>query len=561
MKKRETKKGSSRSRVKIDIPISLMKTLIAYLISDHRSRHFVKKLNVLFSVIDGSPFKEDADLDLLYTMATTYVKTAIEDNIDDVELILEKVAAIPRFERDEIIAVISDLMDIEVDEDTAVFVENEFIDRLNYVQVLPIVSSMKMAISDFDKNECDSFADAIERIRENTTVFNKVISMRSTAALTIPEVDFNDDKFDEVLGKIYKNLTNEKRFVRTGIKRLNAMFHGGFQPGRVYVGLAVSGGFKSGLLLNMFIWAAKYNRNLRCRDQAKKPMYIYITQENDTEETIDRMLSYVRCAKAGEKYKTLDEIKEAFIEEGIIDLDSHRIKIMYFPKNALCANDMENIVRDIESDGEYEVKLIVHDYLKRLKPNVATGDLRIDLGSATNDLSELAKLLKIPIVTANQLNREAYNIMMQQGQNEHKNDLGKKASLTMQSESQMISENADVVFAINKEYLKATDQWFLTFTDLKNRASKSNKSYSNRYFAVPFEEGNSMRLMEDVDTDEDISLDSVTEILEKFDPNGNRSGDDEEDDDGDSKPRQRSSGGQRKGKVRKVSIDDEIDED
>lgn len=271
-------------------------------------------------------------------------------------------------------------------------------------------------------------------------------------------------------------------------------------------------------------------------------------------------MSYIRCAKAGEKYKTLDEIKEAMIDEGIIDLDTHGIKIMYFPKNALCANDMENIVRDIEAGGEFEVKLIVHDYLKRLKPNVSTGDLRIDLGSATNDLSELAKLLKIPIVTANQLNREAYNIMMQQGQNEHKNDLGKKASLTMQSESQMISENADVVFAINKEYLKATDQWFLTFTDLKNRASKSNKSYSNRYFAVPFEEGNSMRLMEDegLDDDVDYSLDSIADILEKFNPNGSRGGDD--DDDGGSSP-PRNASGPRKGRTRKVSIEDEIDDD
>jgi hypothetical protein len=555
MKKRESRKGSSRNRVKIEVPVSMMKNLIAYLFSQHRSRHFIKKLYSLLNTVDPSSFTEDSDLDILYAIVLTYVRTAIDDNVDSLPLLMNKVQAIQRFE-DQVEGVLMDINDIAIDEDTAVFIENEFIDRLNYVSALPVVSSLKTAISQFDKNEFDSFGEAIEAIREHTSVFNKTISMRSSAALTIPEIDFNDEKFNEILGKVYKNLTNEKRFVKTGIKRLNSMFHGGLQPGRVYVGLAVSGGFKSGLLLNIFIWGPKYNRNIRCRDQAKKPMYIYITQENDTEETLDRMMSYVRCAKAGEKYKTLDEIKKAFVDEGIINLDSHGIKIMYFPKNALCANDMENIIRDIEAEGIYEVKLIVHDYLKRLKPNVPTGDLRIDLGSATNDLSELAKLLKIPIVTANQLNREAYNIMMQQGQNEHKNDLGKKASLTMQSESQMISENADVVFAINKEYLKATDQWFLTFTDLKNRASKSNRSYSNRYFAIPFEEGNSMRLMEDEGLEEDYSLDSIADILEKFNPNDSRGGDDDDD---SSPPRNSSS--PRKGRIRKVSIEDDLDDD
>ena len=277
MKKRESKKGGSRNRVKIEVPVPLMKSLIAYLFSDHRSRHFIKKLYALLNIVDPASFTEDSDLDVLYAIVMTYVKTAIDDNVDSLPLLMNKVQAIQRFE-DQVEEVLMDINDIAIDEDTAVFIENEFIDRLNYVSALPVVSSLKAAISQFDKNEFDSFAEAIEAIREHTSVFNKTISMRSSAALSIPEIDFNDEKFDDILAKVYKNLTNEKRFVKTGIKRLNKMFHGGFQPGRVYVGLAVSGGFKSGLLLNMFLWGPKYNRNLRCRDQAKKPMYLYITK-------------------------------------------------------------------------------------------------------------------------------------------------------------------------------------------------------------------------------------------------------------------------------------------
>jgi replicative DNA helicase len=541
-----------------------MKALLAYLFSEHRQRNFVKKLYVFFNTVDETSFTQDTDLEILYAMVWAFVKMNVEENVENSELLGQRVLNLPKY-KDDTESILGDAFDILINEEMATYVENEFIDRLNYAAVVPVVGQMKAAISRFDKNEFESFQQAVEDIRMHTTVFNKAVNMRSSNALTYPEVDFNSPQFDDILVKVHKNLTNPKRFVKTGIKRLNDMINGGFQPGRVYVFMAVSGGFKSGLLLNMFLWGPKYNRNIRCRDQAKKPMYLYITQENDTEETLDRMFSYIRCAKNGEHYESIEKIKEAFREEGIIDCDTHGIKIMYFQKNSLCANDMENIVRDIESDGEYEVKLIVHDYLKRLKPNVPANDIRLDLGNATNDLSELSKLLKLPIITANQLNREAYNTMAQQGNNEHKNDLGKKASLTMQSESQMISENADVVIAINQEYLKALDEWFLTFTDLKNRAAKSKKSYNKRYFATPFEKGNSMRLQEDEGTDEDYSIDSVTDILEKYDPNARPSIDEEEDDgqssggqsdDSDSKPKTR-----KKGQRSRININDAFDED
>ena len=262
------------------------------------------------------------------------------------------------------------------------------------------------------------------------------------------------------------------------------------------------------------------------------------------------MFSYMNCVK-NSKYSPLDQIKEAFTEEGIVDPGHHGFKIHYFRKNEICANDIENLVHDIEADGEYEIKLIVHDYLKRLRPNVVANDIRVDLGSATNDLSELAKLLKIPIVTANQLNKEAYTVLMQQGNNENKNDLGKKASLTMQSESQLITENADCVIAINKEYQRATDKWFLTFTDLKNRASKTNRSYANRYFAIPFVEGNSMRLMEDLNTDDNYALQSISDGLADFDPNGHND---------DTEPENRPKT-QRKGQHKKVLADDAFEDE
>lgn len=547
MKERKKSKKAT-NRVKVSLKISLMKNLLAYLIGDMKNRHAVKKIRTFFQLVDETVYTEDADMSVCYAAVKCALDTIMEDGVHEPELILDRILSIPKH-AESMGELFESVADIDITSDLALYVENEFIDRLNYVSAIPVLASIRASISKFDKDEFDSYNEVIQEIRQNTSTFNKAVSIRSSASLSHPEIDFNGEQFDLILEKIHRNLTSDKKFVKAGIKALNDLLQGGFQPGRVYVFMAVSGGWKSGLLLNVFIWAAKYNRNLRCRDQAKKPMYLYITQENDSEETIDRMLSYTRCAREN-KYKSVEESKQAFINEGIIDAESHGIKIHYFRKNEISANDIENLVHDIEADGEYEVKLIVHDYLKRLRPNVQANDTRIDLGEATNDLSELAKLLKIPIITANQLNREAYSVLLQQGANEHKNDLGKKASLTMQSESQLITENADCVIAINKEYLSSSDKWFLTFTDLKNRAAKSNKAYGNRYFAVPFEDGNSMRLIEDFGTDEVSSITSISDSLAEYNPNGH----------GDANTGEKSAVN-RRGLHRKVLADDTFDDE
>jgi hypothetical protein len=441
----------------------------------------------------------------------------------------------------------------EIDENFARFVENEFIDRLNFVNAMPVISDLKRKIQALEKHEYDDFGTAIEGIREQTTAFNKTLAVRSAATIAHPVISFASDSFMTQLRSFHKSLTNPKRAIRTGLKRLNQMLGGGFMPGKVYVFMAVSGGWKSGLLLNVLLWAAKYNKDSRCRDQSRKPLYLYLTQENDTEETMDRLFSYLRAAQDGHISATPEEIYDLFIEEGIKS-EHYDVRVHYYPKGTICSNDIENIVRELEDDGVYEVKLIVHDYIKRLKPNIATGDLRIDLGEAANDLSTSSKAMKLPIVTANQINRGAYDVLMQQGKNEGKNDLGKNASLTMQSESQMVTENVDWVGAINKECLTSTNEWFISFTDLKNRAAKSNKTYSNRYFAQPFEEGNSMRLMEDVDMPEGVcyGVDNIADQLKSYDPNS------VDEDEGGAPAPQRRNGNRT---ARRISINDAVEEE
>jgi len=238
------------------------------------------------------------------------------------------------------------------------------------------------------------------------------------------------------------------------------------------------------------------------------------------------VFSYVRgMNKEGEIDKSADDIHSLMVDEGLVG-NHCDILIEFHPKGSLTTIDIENRIREIELEGIYEVKLLVHDYMKRMRPNIASqgNDMRIDLGQISDDFSELAKTLRTPVVSVNQVNRQAYDVLVQSGKNKDKTDMGMNASLTMQGESQMITENADVIIATNKEYLSTNDTWYFAFTFLKNRDAKKNMTQDQRYFAHPYEEFNGMRLKEDSGLEVSYSCKKVSDNIEPFDPNDDGNG-------------------------------------
>ncbi|WP_368880411.1 DnaB family ATPase [Proteus mirabilis] len=135
------------------------------------------------------------------------------------------------------------------------------------------------------------------------------------------------------------------------------------------------------MLLNIAMWCAKYNNDVRCLDRTKRPAVLYVTQENDNEETVQRKISYVNGLNDDGSVKGIDELRELFEKEKLIN-SKWAIIIKYRPKNSITTTDLESMVNEVEADGDYEVKMLIHDYIKRIGPENPTGDMRIDLGEA-----------------------------------------------------------------------------------------------------------------------------------------------------------------------------------
>lgn len=238
-----------------------------------------------------------------------------------------------------------------------------------------------------------------------------------------------------------------------------------------------------------------------------------------------RIFSYIEVIDEKGKAKDEDTIVDAMRQYKVLD-GRWELRIIYRPKNTIVTGDLDTMITEIESEGDLEVKILIHDYVKRIKPNEVTGDLRVDLGEVANDFSIIAKQRKIPIVTANQLNREAYRTLneVSKGDNARtKTDQGKSLDPSMISESQMLLENVDVAFGQHRE-ATPDGQVFLTLKKFKDRGSKSVKLAAMDYFAHPFSGNNGMRLEEDALLEKSLSIESIasrfgqTEIIDEDDP-------------------------------------------
>jgi hypothetical protein len=74
-----------------------------------------------------------------------------------------------------------------------------------------------------------------------------------------------------------------------------------------------------------------------------------------------------------------------------------------------------------------------------------------------------------------------------------------------------VQENADVLIIINIEKKKGTNQYYLTFKRVKIRYREQSDL---GYFNHPFEIGNRMKLMDDVDLEQSLSEESLATDFE-----------------------------------------------
>ena len=304
--------------------------------------------------------------------------------------------------------------------------------------------------------------------------------------------------FRAMVTETYERLQSSSTFLKTGYQGLNSMLSGGFENARVYNFIGATGGFKSGLLLNLMRSIKLYNKDRQRKDPTKRPTILFLSQENNIWETIVRIFSIFSGAGKMKSYsledvfRILDNGGFSIVEDDA-DID---IEFRYYGNMDIGVADIRGIYEELDNEGR-EVICVIQDYIERLRPPTVNVEKRVQLNDVSNQLHDLAIELDIPILTASQFNRTGVSTI-ESIRDANKYDAGKSVGMKDISESFGMLKNFDANISIVVEYDQTEERFYLSFRALKYRGDDSE---AISYFLQPFVGKKSkILLQEDIDT-------------------------------------------------------------
>ncbi|QQO92579.1 DNA helicase [Staphylococcus phage Machias] len=508
----------------ISIPYNTLMQIIKYTITENRliNNTNLKRLNKFLGNINEDSVYDERQQHQKDTIKVLkeLVKVRLEESIESPSILLEHL--VDKFKgkmsESHLYEIVNGIK-MYYDGDLKHLSDKE-IDSINtYVKeryaALELYQKVNLFKYAYDQLTMDrlSPSDLLKEISEPISQVNKVIKRTTNTSSSTKNSFINfleTDMAVEVMADSIDKLRNPTNKLKTGYKMLNKMINGGFENGRVYSFFGTPKSFKSGTLLNMLMSVTLANKasDINNLDPNKKPVIYYLTMENSMSESLDRLYEYVTGHSMSESNQSPQEcvnqlIDYTYRQTGI------SIVVEYKKNNEVSTDYLYEVYENLEDEG-YQLMMVVQDYLKRIRASDHIEDLRIRLGAISDEFTVFAKEKDIPVVTAAQLNREAYR-NVEKAISEKKTDIAKQLDRSQIAESAMIIENIDYGIIINRE--NASDETQDDHLSFKLIASRGKMGEDRvEYFAQPFD--NSFKLAVDEGTPELKGVESIGSNLE-----------------------------------------------
>lgn len=328
-------------------------------------------------------------------------------------------------------------------------------------------------------------------------------------------LDFNDKNILEKTKEIIGRLGDMSSIIVTGIQMLNEMLSPGFRPGKLYMFLGLTGGFKSAMLLKIILDTVRYNaKTYKPKTEGAKAYVVYVTMENTIDESFARVWNMVIEDSDVEK-STPEDIVARLKKAKIVANEDMGVMFVYRPVTSITTADLRDIIDEIQASGK-EIALLSFDYIKRILPEKKSYSEKEELKNITIELRQIAIDYGFPLVSAHQFNRNQLAVINQK-MRDGETDLAKFMGGENVGSAYEVQENADMTIALNLERKKDTGILYLTFYRLKERYRPSTKLI---YFNQPFTKDNEFMLVDDIFMSRPVGIKTLGVDMEGADVNG-----------------------------------------
>ena len=503
------KDGETKVRFRFDK--SFLNMVIIFIFTKSRSitRATLQNIRKLFSITDTSLYMNNAEMYARIEFIRKALDCKLSKGIVKRDIIIEECREENNEENQKIIDMIRKEPDLIQEEIKAI--NKQVTEKVRYGALIYFKDILKEQIYKIEMNDFKSYSDIASRTEEILSCYlNELRKIKGSISTDV--FSLRDENYGAYITNLVKKVTDPNASFRTGIKYLNDMLSPGFMPGRLYLFLGLTGGYKSSMLLQCARWIKLFNDPIiKRKDADATPTVLLITTENSVEETVIRLFNMSVGDRPINDYEP-DEAIKALRSTGkltITDKNPTDIVIKYYANNDLDTNDLYGVIEELEEDNR-EVIALIFDYIKCIRPAEKATDERIQLKNVSNELKTLAIRLDIPVITANQINR-AGNTAIDAAASEGKEDLARMLGRSNIAVSWDLLENVDWAAIINIEREKRTKILYLTIKRIKIRY-KDEARYS--YINHPFYENSTIRLIDDIFETKPLSKESLSSDME-----------------------------------------------
>lgn len=525
---------------------SILKNIMKILTMEHagfRTFKSVKNINKLFTNIDMNKYKSNQELES-YIWCINYFSKKWLDGYVTPDLIAEIAKREPDYDniKDDIInSCMKDPNIISAPEVKSIF--DLIGEALQYGYIASLKDEYISLLDDIDIDKPGSFKELVNRL---FLVSKSLLDIQHSTNLVTNKITFNTGDIDsvkEALIQTIQSLKGSGNSLKIGVRRWNTLLSPAYMNGRLYVYAGPPGGGKSIALEKTAIDIRKYNPDYINKTPGMKPCVLYITMENTFTECIERLwnMEFDDSITDYTEEEALDKICNVLgitrvLKEDIVvrDLDTNdtslaqlikepnknqnlniEVVIKYFSYREINTDDIVTIIQDLR-DENMEVCALVFDYIKRIAPSDPTPDnTKLELNHIMNELKAIAVIYDIPVITAHQLNRAAASLI-DGAARQNKGDGLKLVGREHIGDAWEVAEVADWLALCNIDYKPGTDERYFCLNVVKRRridmAEAEFAKYT--YLAHPFSKTNGLRLLDDMNLDKVLSLQSLTSDIQ-----------------------------------------------
>lgn len=505
------KSKKTNLQIKLKLNLTQLDNIIILIFSENENvdNNILLKIKKIADGINIKDYEDDEEETARVLIIKKAIECIVDKNVKNVGIIVEECKNNGQY---------SDLIQEILEEDTSgdfsdedIYLMDSFLSDIiqfsfisDYIDILDDYN-LKIRSGDYE-NLHDICTDYYETVKKLNLEFS-----RTTVSGNDTATDFNTNEnssLKKVVSRSIKELNAPTSRLKTSIRMKNNLLNGGYEAGRFYLYLGVPGGWKSGELLNIALDIKHYN-NLPVLDDGRKPVVLFVSQENSIRETLERIWSHYMSNKDEFKNHTTEEALEILNKNGFSE--GTAIEFKYRKSKSIDTADVDAMIDELETKGYYVVALI-HDYIKRINSTKRYPDLYTELGEVCDEWCNIAKNRNIVVISASQFNRQAYAKLEEAARKHDENALQQLGTSDI-GESVKLIDNSDFIIAIHKKPDSTTGNELICYNLLKRRGKKPENAVD--YFAHPFVEDNGMALQPDINSIESKSIKQTGNGLEK----------------------------------------------